>query len=142
MQIDHIEVFVPDREEAAAWYQKALGIAVAQPYRFWAAEGGPLMLTTPDAGTKIALFRGTPQGDGEVRGLRRLAFRVDGNRFLAFLDGTGGTALAECVEQPINRAAAVDHTKSWSVYFSDPWGTLLEITTYDYEQVQQALSAA
>lgn len=40
-----------------------------------------------------------------------------------------------------DRDHAMDHDRSWSVYFSDPWGNLLEVTTYDYANVPALLSA-
>jgi len=36
----------------------------------------------------------------------------------------------------IQRSEISDHGKSFSVYFSDPWGNRLEVTTYDHEAVQ------
>jgi catechol 2,3-dioxygenase-like lactoylglutathione lyase family enzyme len=37
-QIDHVEMFVPDREEAAEWYQQILGLAIVEQFRTWAAN--------------------------------------------------------------------------------------------------------
>jgi catechol-2,3-dioxygenase len=34
-----------------------------------------------------------------------------------------------------------DHGKSFSVYFSDPYGNRLEVTTYDYEAVREKVTA-
>ena len=61
MKIDHIELFVPSREEAAKWYAKVFGFSVIEEHRDWAVEGGPLMITNDGGDTMIALFRGTPQ---------------------------------------------------------------------------------
>jgi catechol-2,3-dioxygenase len=44
--------------------------------------------------------------------------------------------------QPLSAADVVDHDKSWSIYFNDPYGNPFEITTYDYETVRQQLSSA
>ena len=30
LQIDHVELFVPDRHEAAGWYQRILGLDVCR----------------------------------------------------------------------------------------------------------------
>ena len=52
-QIDHVELFVPDRYEAAKWYEQALGLEIARDYEFWAKDpGGPLMIMTADGATK------------------------------------------------------------------------------------------
>src|SRR5687768_4150288 len=86
--IDHVEVFVPDRREAAAWYQRVLGLEVMQGFEAWAEPMfGPLMIS-PDGGrTKLALFEGPPAGKGvEQVGIRRIAFGIDGAGFLAFLN--------------------------------------------------------
>ena len=34
-QIDHVEFFVPDRYEAATWYQRVLGLEVLPDYGHW-----------------------------------------------------------------------------------------------------------
>jgi hypothetical protein len=34
----------------------------------------------------------------------------------------------------------VDHEQAYSVYFSDPYGHCLELTTYDYEATRAALT--
>ena len=39
-QIDHVEMFVPDRYAAAAWYQQVLGLTVLRDYEDWGE--GPL----------------------------------------------------------------------------------------------------
>ena len=36
----------------------------------------------------------------------------------------------------------VDHGKSWSIYFKDPYGHLLEVTTYDYNHVAERSAIA
>ena len=76
-QIDHVELFVPDRHAAAAWYSEVLGLAPLPGAEKWAADpGGPLMIS-PDGGrTKLALFQGNPQGNRPTAGFHRVAFRV------------------------------------------------------------------
>jgi len=64
MQVDHVEIFVPSREQAARWYERALGADHIQ-----------------------------------------------------------------------------DHGKALSVYFTDPWGNPLEVTTYDHEAAREGLTA-
>jgi len=57
LQIDHVELLVPDRYEAARWYQRILGLEVVPEYQDWAADpGGPLMISSDDGNTKLALF--------------------------------------------------------------------------------------
>jgi catechol 2,3-dioxygenase-like lactoylglutathione lyase family enzyme len=44
LQIDHVELFVPDRHEAARWYERVLGLQIVPEYEPWATGGGPLMI--------------------------------------------------------------------------------------------------
>ena len=86
-QIDHVELTVPDRFVAAAWYRDVLGLEILPEFRFWADEtSGPLMIGTVTAGTKLALFQDNPTGSKRTVGFHLLAFRVDGQQFLRFLD--------------------------------------------------------
>jgi catechol 2,3-dioxygenase-like lactoylglutathione lyase family enzyme len=134
-QIDHVELFVPDRSEAAAWYAEVLGLDPLPGAEKWAAlPGGPLMIS-PDGGrTKLALFEGEPQGTRPTAGFHRVAFRVNGPDFLAFLGrieqlglGKGGRTVQ-----------VMDHETAFSAYFADPYGHRLELTTYDHEVVRAA----
>jgi len=134
MRIDHVEMFVPSRRKAADWYAEVLGFEVIQEHLDWAEQGGPLMITNDGGNTMVALFKGASQGTVEVRGLRRLAFRIDAAGFAAFV-GTSGSWRSE----PLGRPEIQDHDKSISVYFSDPWGNLLEVTTYESEKARAAL---
>jgi catechol 2,3-dioxygenase-like lactoylglutathione lyase family enzyme len=127
MKLDHIELFVPDQREAAEWYGQVFGFEVIQAHVHWAEEGGPLMISNDGGDTMLALFRGPPQRDRTVVGLRRLAFRVNAGDFLDFLKNS-----ANWRQPPLTQADVIDHDKSFSVYFSDPYGNLLEITSYDY----------
>ena len=74
-QIDHVEIEVPDRYEAARWYRVALGFEICRDYEFWAqVADGPLMISTDDGKTKLALFDGQPQGSVRPVGIRRIRF--------------------------------------------------------------------
>jgi len=49
-QIDHVELFVPDRGAAADWYERVLGLRRLTKTETWAeAPRGPLMIS-PDGG--------------------------------------------------------------------------------------------
>lgn len=136
-QIDHVELFVPSRWEAAKWYEKVLGFEVLDEYVDWASEWGPLMISNDGGATMIALFRGPAQGDSEVSGLRRLALRAHAQGFLDFIANSGAWHAPPLTAQDVK-----DHQKAFSLYFQDPYGTLLELTTYDYDTVKAALAAA
>jgi catechol 2,3-dioxygenase-like lactoylglutathione lyase family enzyme len=134
-QIDHVELFVPDRREAAKWYAEVLGLDPLRNAEKWAAlPGGPLMIS-PDGGrTKLALFEGEPQGTRPTAGFHRVAFRVSGPDFLAFLVRADQLGLGES-RGPV---PVVDHEAAFSAYFTDPYGHRLEVTTYDHEVVRAA----
>lgn len=130
-QIDHVELFVPDREKAARWLERVLGLQADPACLRWAEHPlGPLMVSTPDAGTKIALFQGEPQGQTAPVGIKRIAFRVDADGFAEML-----ARLEQCElthrGQPLTNGEYTDHDGAWSIYFEDPWGNPYEITTYE-----------
>jgi catechol 2,3-dioxygenase-like lactoylglutathione lyase family enzyme len=131
-QLDHVELFVPDRDEAAAWYERTLGLSIAPEYAHWAADpAGPLMLTTAGAGTKLALFVGEPQGDRPTAGFHRVAFRVSAAGFDAFLAHVQDNPVFGEGGEEVRELTVRNHGVAQSVYFCDPYGHRLEVTTYD-----------
>lgn len=131
-QLDHVEFFVPDRYTAAAWYARTLGLSIAPEYERWAADPrGPLMLTTIEAGTKVALFVGEPQGARPTAGFDRVAFRVSRAGFDAFLAHIRDNPVFSERGEEVRELAVRDHGAAWSVYFHDPYGHRLEVTTYE-----------
>ena len=135
-QIDHVEIEVPNRYEAARWYQAVLGFEICREYKSWAEAGyGPLMISTDGGKTMLALFDGTSQGTERPIGIRRIAFRVNGEQFFKFIEHLD--AMAET--HAVRCSKIFDHEKSFSVYFADPYGNGLEITTYEYDAVRNQL---
>ena len=138
--IDHVELFVPDRRAAAEWYRRVLGFEILRDFEFWSEDaGGPLMIS-PDGGrTKLALFEGPPAGRArEEVGIRRIAFATDGAGFLTFLKRLDSIELDDARGGRITADRVVDHDAAFSIYFVDPWGTPLELTTYDVDAVRNA----
>jgi catechol 2,3-dioxygenase-like lactoylglutathione lyase family enzyme len=137
-QIDHVELFVPDQRAAAAWYERILGLRVLDDFAHW-ADGGPLMVVTPRAHTKLALFEGEPL-DTPARGaFRRVAFQTDGAGFAAFLDRLDDLDLRSESGNRVTRDDWVDHGEAMSIYFSDPWHHRFEITTYETARARQLI---
>ncbi len=132
--VDHVELFVPDRKEAAEWYERVFGLIPVPEYEAWVEEG-PLMLSGDDGETMLALFEGEPTGDGEPTGYRRVAFRVDGETFDAFVDSLSDLPVPDGDGEPIGPEDVVDHDLSHSVYFRDPYGNPFEVTTYEVDRV-------
>ncbi len=129
--VDHVELTVPDRREAAEWYERVLGLVVLDEYESWADDpGGPLMVSSDEGATKLALFAGEPTtGLDEYR----VAFRVDAAGFRAFLDRLDEEPLSDATGERVTAGDVVDHDRSASIYFTDPYGHALELTTYEYD---------
>lgn len=136
--IDHVEFFVPDQYEAAGWYRRMLGLEIMAAFEHWAADG-PLMISSDGGQTMLALFQGEPRGNRPTAGFHRVAFRVDGQGFLGFLAGLPKDDLNNRDGLALTAEQVSDHAQSWSIYFQDPYGHLLELTTYDYEFVAARL---
>jgi catechol-2,3-dioxygenase len=125
-RIDHIHVFVADREAAESWYREVLGLRRVPELAFWATDGGPLTLADAGGAIHLALF------EKPARPCRStIALAVNAEGFMAWLkhlSGTFGQALQ-----------AVDHQVAWSMYFADPDGNPYEITCYEHEAVAARL---
>jgi hypothetical protein len=102
------------------------------------------MITSSDSSAMLALFEGEPPGfrtSGEYpRGFRRVAFRVDAGGFFQFLEQVKEHGVYSHEGQPVHQVEVVDHEKSYSVYFCDPYGNRYEVTTYAYAQVAARLA--
>ena len=140
LQIDHVELFVPDRHEAAGWYQRILGLDVVPALQAWAADpGGPLMISSDGGSTKLALFQGQPQELRPTAGFHRVAFRVSADAFIYFLWRLENLQLKGSGGSPVTLHNVVDHEKAFSIYFCDPYGHHLELTAYECEPIRAAL---
>ncbi len=133
-QIDHVELFVPDPYQAASWYQRVFGLEIMREMEHW-AQRGPLMISSDGGSTKLALFRGEPAPAPETAAFRCLAFRVDGITFVEFLDRVEELDLRDETGCRLDTLRVSDHQEAVSVYFQDPWGHRLELTTYEPERV-------
>jgi catechol 2,3-dioxygenase-like lactoylglutathione lyase family enzyme len=123
---DHIHVYVPDREQAAQWFQAVLGFKVVEALRVWAADGGPLTIGDESEKIHLALFERS-----EFIPSTAIAFAADAKNFMEWkplLEKRG--ILARCT----------DHDLAWSLYFHDPYDNMYEITTYDHPEVSEALN--
>ena len=140
-QIDHVELFVPDRDEAADWYKRTLGLEIVPGYQRWAADPrGPLMISSDEGSTKLALFERQPQVPDAASGWHLVAFRVDADGFIEFVKRLADRPLIDDQERAVTVDSVADHDKAFSVYFIDPYGHRLEVTTYEYEATRAALA--
>jgi catechol 2,3-dioxygenase-like lactoylglutathione lyase family enzyme len=141
LQLDHVEMFVPNRHEAAEWYKRVLGLEIVPEYEFWAQDlQGPLMISSDCGSTKLALFRGPTDSAEGGSGFRLVAFRVDGGGFIAFVRRLESLQLRDHRGRAVTVDSVVDHDKAYSVYFSDPYGHRLEVTSYDHDALRKALT--
>ncbi len=139
-QIDHVELIVPDRHEAAAWYERVLGLRILPAFEQWARHPqGPLMISSDAGNTKLALFQGGTGGPGARTGFDRVAFRVGAANFRTFLDRLPDLKLTDDSGQAVTASSVVDHAAAYSLYFCDPFGHRLELTTYEYEEAKRLL---
>ncbi len=143
-------MFVPDRQQAAEWYRAVLGLTALPAYERWAADPqGPLMISSDGGKTKLALFQGRPSAPRphgerpekhlERAGFDRVAFRVGAASFKRFVDSLADLNLVDDRGRPVTVDAVADHTVALSIYFCDPFGHRLELTTYEYAQAKALL---
>ena len=131
-RVDHVEVFVPDRDAAVGWYQEVLGLVPYAPYLHWATPRGPLMLAPAGGGVLIALFERVPCPEAAVAEHHRVALRVDARVFDTFVrDEPSRGRLHDQRGTILSALHVVDHGGARSVYFCDPFGNRYEVTTYD-----------
>jgi catechol 2,3-dioxygenase-like lactoylglutathione lyase family enzyme len=118
--IDHVAMGVRDIERSAKWYIEVLGFERLHE-GMW--SGVPTFIGKEKTG--IALFPANQEpktsGHREIR-ILHLAFRADRKNFLA--------AQRELEKHGI-KFEFQDHEIAHSIYFRDPDGHQLEITTYD-----------
>ena len=117
--IDHIHIFVTDRQEALKWYKTVLGLKPVKNLLFW-AKTGPLTIGNKEGSIHIALFKGEPKKNRSV-----VAFNTSGKEFINW---------HKKINDVVNgNIEVVDHSVSFSIYFQDPYENPYEITSYDYE---------
>ncbi|MEW6156811.1 MAG: VOC family protein [Verrucomicrobiota bacterium] len=118
-QIDHIALNVRDVARSTAWYQEVLGLE----RRF--AEHWPMPVALGAGSTWLALFAAADNeplpSKGKI-GFRHLAFRVSRDNF--------EKAQIELRSRGIPFEFE-DHGIAHSIYFRDPDGHELELTTYE-----------
>lgn len=142
-QIDHVELFVPGRHEAAEWYRRVLGLEVVEAYREWADDPrGPLMISSDGGSTKLALFEGQPRGSRPTAGFHLVAFRVGAQAFADFVRRLGDLPLTDARGGLVTARSVIDHGKAHSLYFCDPYGHRLELTTYEHAAARALLASA
>ncbi|HUF03789.1 MAG TPA: VOC family protein [Aridibacter sp.] len=134
--LDHIHVYVSDQYEAAEWYEKVLGLKILRDLEGWTAGGGPLTISGDGGNSGVALFARDPEKSDNQS---TVAFGVSGEDFAEFIGRLPELRLAARRGGTVTADDISDHSKSWSIYFSDPYGNPIEVTTGDYEFVKDRL---
>ena len=115
--LDHVALSVRDLAASERWYREVLGLE-----RVHAEEWDvPVFLVAQGSGLALFPVEGREDGEPAVR-ILHVAFRVDRASFEAAQDALR--------ERRIDVQLA-DHGISHSLYFSDPDGHTLELTTYE-----------
>jgi catechol 2,3-dioxygenase-like lactoylglutathione lyase family enzyme len=122
--IDHVALTVRDAERSVTWYTEVLGLE-----RRFAEEWGNFPAVVGIGTTSLALFpvKGNnlsprpPPGSNAVC-FRHLAFRVDRKNFQRAREALRTRGIEPEFQ---------DHGIAYSIYFLDPDGHQLEITTYE-----------
>jgi catechol-2,3-dioxygenase len=116
--IDHVALLVRDLERSQVWYEQVLGLGRCYPE--WDV---PVMMGV--GGTAVALFSTAPDAPPVSPGaatMSHLAFRASRDEYERAKGHLSGLGVDWTFE---------DHDISHSIYFSDPDGHRLEITTYE-----------
>ena len=133
--IDHIEMFVTDRLEAAKWYEEIFGLKPIKELDMW-SKIGPLFVGNKDRSVTLAIMNGKKENDGSIN---RMAFRTSGKKFVDFLNRLDSMKLF-FLKDRVTKDKVVDHDISYSIYFDDPDGNKLELTCYDHDFVKSNLA--
>jgi len=119
-RLDHVSLNVSDRARSIAWYRDVLGLEQrGEPRR----DDWPVFMG--ELGACVALFQAqvnTPARQPESTGLRHVAFMV------------GRDDLAAAQTRLRERGVEFrfeDHGNAHSIYFPDPDGNVIELTTYE-----------
>jgi catechol 2,3-dioxygenase-like lactoylglutathione lyase family enzyme len=120
-QLDHIAIAVSDMDRSIGWYRDVLGLERRHPE--WGTV--PAMMCTGN--TCIALFQiqthaPHPPPGRDTIAMRHIAFRASREVFESAQRELAGRGIV---------FELADHDTAHSIYFNDPDGHELEITTYE-----------
>jgi len=114
--IDHLHLYVENKDEAAKWYRQVFGFEHYKPLDRWNTAQGPMVLTGENLGVHLALFTRSQQAPSSA-----FAFKTSKQGFQQWLEHLKELSIDVRVS---------DHQVTESLYFSDPDGNYHEITYY------------
>ena len=123
-QIDHVALTVQDVERSVAWYRDVLGLE-RRHQEAWGSH--PAVMYAGSTGIALFPAEAAPVPVPDPRRtaiMRHLAFRVDRINFQR--------AQVDLASRHVPFTSE-DHGISHSIYFQDPDGYEIEITTYDLD---------
>lgn len=119
-RLDHVSLNVSDRSRSIAWYRDVLGLEQQGEAH---ADDSPVFMN--NGGVLVALFQAqvtSAERAPESTGLRHIAFALSGSDF---------TLSQERLREHGVAFRPEDHGNALSVYFNDPDGNVIELTTYE-----------
>ena len=119
-RLDHVSLNVSDRPRSIAWYRDVLGLEQRGEAR---RDDWPVFMG--ELGACVALFQAqveTAERETESTGLRHVAFMVDRDDLASAQTRLGEHGVDFRFE---------DHGNAHSIYFPDPDGNVIELTTYE-----------
>jgi catechol 2,3-dioxygenase-like lactoylglutathione lyase family enzyme len=121
-RIDHVAITVSNVDNSVKWYKDVLGL---EQYYKDSWDGVPTMMGK--GGTCIALFKvkgdnPLPPPERDTLAMMHLAFRANMKNFME---------AQKMLEEKGIKFEFADHDISHSIYFKDPDGHEIEITTYE-----------
>ena len=128
VSLDHVHVYVKDRYRAAKWFEELLGFQILKDYEAWAANEGPLSLSSDGGHTKIALFTAF---DKKPNTNYALAFKLNRDDFNQFLERSISMKVKNYQGELLSAKDIIDHQLAHSIYFQDPDGNHYEVTCYE-----------
>jgi len=121
-RLDHVALTVADVDRSIEWYREVLGLEHVHEDE-WGRN--PAFLTSGSTGLALFPARGSgapPAGHPDGLAMWHLAFRADRRNF--------DRAREQLGSRDIDFSFS-DHGLAHSIYFHDPDGHLIEITTYE-----------
>ncbi len=119
--LDHIAVYVQDLQQSREWYRSVLGMEKRYQYKDTTGHGNPLVVCSGDA--CIVLFPAAPDAP-------RLTF--EGHIAMRLTRASFEQAQAHLRQQNID-FNFVHYPRCDSIYFNDPTGYQIELSTYEME---------
>jgi lactoylglutathione lyase len=116
--LDHVALHVQDLQQSIDWYQSVLGMEQRAQYQDTTGHGNPVEMRA--GGVGIALFPSSPE---------QRAQHFDGHIAMRLTQANFEQAQAQLRQQSID-FQFVHYTRCDAIYFSDPNGYLIELSTW------------